>query len=411
LNVVLGISGGIAAYKAPDLVRRLRERGAEVQIIMTASAEEFVTSTALQAVSGKPVRSNLWDKEAEAAMSHIELARWADVVVIAPATAEVMARIVSGGAPDLLTTVCLATEAPIALAPAMNHVMWSNPATKANREVLEKRGIHILGPGIGSQACGETGAGRMLEPDAIAAAVFSLTGGKGEGLLEGKKVVITAGPTREAIDPVRYITNRSSGKMGYAMASAAAAQGASVVLISGPVNLSPPPGVDVVDVESAEQMYAATHAVIGDADIFVGAAAVADYRPASVVDQKIKKKDDAMRLELVRCPDILASVAGLDAPPFTVGFAAETENVIDYARGKLENKKLDLIIANRVGDNCGFDRDDNTATALWKNGEKSFPTCSKIDLARELIELVAEHFYAVRGADTQPKLTIISNSD
>ena len=411
MNVVLGISGGIAAYKAPDLVRRLRERGAEVQIVMTASAEEFVTSTALQAVSGKPIRSNLWDKEAEAAMSHIELARWADVVVIAPATAEVMARIVSGGAPDLLTTVCLATEAPIALAPAMNHVMWSNPATQANREVLEKRGIHILGPGIGSQACGETGAGRMLEPDAIAAAVFSLTGGKGEGLLEGRKVVITAGPTREAIDPVRYITNRSSGKMGYALASAAAAQGASVILISGPVSLVEPPGIDVVHVESAEQMYAATHAVIADADIYIGAAAVADYRPAAVVEQKIKKTTDAMSLELVRCPDILASVAALESPPFTVGFAAETENVIDYARGKLAKKKLDLIIANRVGDNCGFDRDDNTATALWNNGEKNFPTCSKIELARELIELAAQHFYAVRGADTQPRLTIISNAD
>ncbi len=411
MNVVLGISGGIAAYKAPDLVRRLRERGAEVQIVMTASAEEFVTSTALQAVSGKPIRSNLWDKEAEAAMSHIELARWADVVVIAPATAEVMARIVSGGAPDLLTTICLATKAPIALAPAMNHVMWNNAATQANREVLEKRGIHILGPGIGSQACGETGAGRMLEPDAIAAAVFSLGGGNGEGLLDGRKVVITAGPTREAIDPVRYITNRSSGKMGYALASAAAAQGATVVLISGPVNVPAPPGIEVVDVESAQQMYEATHAAIGDADIFIAAAAVADYRPANVVRQKIKKKNDAMSIELVRCPDILASVAGKESPPFTVGFAAETENVIEYARGKLENKKLDLIVANRVGDNCGFDRDDNTATALWHNGQKNFPTCSKIDLSRELIELIAQHFYAVRGADTQPRLTVISNTD
>lgn len=411
MNVVLGISGGIAAYKSPDLVRRLRERGADVQIVMTASAEEFVTATALQAVSGRPIRSNLWDKEAEAAMSHIELARWADVVLIAPATAEVMARIVSGGAPDLLTTICLATEAPIALAPAMNHVMWSNPATQANREVLEKRGIHILGPGIGSQACGETGAGRMLEPDAIAAAVFSLTGGKGEGRLEGRKVVITAGPTREAIDPVRYITNRSSGKMGYALASAAAAQGASVVLISGPVSIPKPAGIEVIDVESAEQMYSATHTAIADADVFIAAAAVADYRPANAVDRKIKKNNESMRLELVRCPDILASIAGLDAAPFTVGFAAETNDVIEYARGKLEKKKLDLIIANRVGVDCGFDRDDNTATALWNKGEKSFPTCSKLDLARDLIELIAEHFYAVRGADTQPKLTVISNSD
>jgi len=411
MNVVLGITGGIAAYKAPDLVRRLRERGADVQIVMTASAEEFVTGTALQAVSGRPIRSNLWDKEAEAAMSHIELARWAEVVLIAPATAEVMARIVSGGAPDLLTTICLATEAPIALAPAMNHVMWSNPATQANRAVLEERGIHILGPGVGSQACGEEGAGRMLEPDAIAATVFNLTGGKGEGLLEGEKVVITAGPTREAIDPVRYITNRSSGKMGYAMASAAAAQGAEVVLISGPVSLAGPSGIEVVNVESAEEMFTATHDAVGDADIFVAAAAVADYRPADVVEQKIKKSEEVMTLELARCPDILASVAALDVAPFTVGFAAETENVIDYARGKLEKKKLDMIVANRVGRDCGFDRDDNAATVLWAGGEQSYPISSKTDLARQLIELMAEHFYASRGSDTQPRLTIISNRD
>jgi phosphopantothenoylcysteine decarboxylase/phosphopantothenate--cysteine ligase len=411
MNIVLGITGGIAAYKAPDLVRRLRERGAEVQIVMTSSAEEFVTGTALQAVSGKPIRSNLWDKEAEAAMSHIELARWADFVLIAPATAEVMARIVSGGAPDLLTTICLATEAPIALAPAMNHVMWSNPATQSNREVLEARGIHVIGPGVGSQACGETGAGRMLETDLIAATVFNLTGGKGEGLLEGRTVVVTAGPTREAIDPVRYITNRSSGKMGYAIASAAAAQGACVTLVSGPVSLPEPPGIDVVNVESAEEMYAASHEAIGDADIFIAAAAVADYKPTDISQQKIKKNDEGMTLELVRCPDILASVAALDTPPFTVGFAAETENVIEYARGKLEKKKLDMIVANRVGRDCGFDYDDNTATALWHDGEKAFPKLSKVDLARKLIELAAERFYAVSASETQPKLTIISNND
>lgn len=411
MKVVLGITGGIAAYKAPDLVRRLRERGADVQIVMTASAEEFVTATALQAVSGRPIRSNLWDKDAEAAMSHIELARWADVVLIAPATAEVMARIVSGGAPDLLSTICLATEAPIALAPAMNHVMWSNPATQSNRAILEERGIHILGPGIGSQACGETGAGRMLETDAIAAAVFSLAGAKGAGLLGGKKVVVTAGPTREAIDPVRYITNRSSGKMGYALASAAAAQGASVVLISGPVSLAVPPGIDVVNVESAEEMYAATHEAITGADLFIAAAAVADYRPAQLAAQKIKKNNESMSLSLVRCPDILASVAALDAAPFTIGFAAETENVIDYARGKLENKKLDMIVANRVGTDCGFDCDENAVTVLWRGGEQSFPMASKVDLARDIIELAANHFYAVRGSGTQPRLTIISNKD
>ena len=411
MNVVLGITGGIAAYKSPDLVRRLRERGAEVQIVMTASAAEFVTETALQAVSGRPVRDNLWDKEAEAAMSHIELARWADVVLIAPATAEVMARIVSGGAPDLLTTICLATEAPIALAPAMNRVMWSNPATEANRKVLEERGIHLIGPGVGSQACGETGAGRMLEPDVIAATVFNITAEKGQGLFEGRKVVITAGPTREAIDPVRYITNRSSGKMGYAMASAAAAQGADVILVSGPVELADPVGVEVVRVESAEEMFDATHAAVVDADMFIAAAAVADYRPAKIVEQKIKKSDASISLELVRCPDILASVAALDAAPFTVGFAAETENVREYARAKMQKKGLDMIIANRVGHDRGFDRDDNAVTVLWDGGEQSFPTSLKVELARNLIELVAKHFYAVRGSETQPKLTIISNTD
>ena len=411
MNVVLGITGGIAAYKSPDLVRRLRERGAEVQIVMTASAAEFVTETALQAVSGRPVRDNLWDKEAEAAMSHIELARWADVVLVAPATAEVMARIVSGGAPDLLTTICLATEAPIALAPAMNRVMWSNPATEANRKVLEERGIHLVGPGVGSQACGETGAGRMLEPDVIAATIFNITAEKGQGLLEGKKVVITAGPTREAIDPVRYITNRSSGKMGYAMASSAAAQGADVILVSGPTNLSVPVGVEVVSVESAEEMFDATHAAVIDADMFIAAAAVADYRPAKIVEQKIKKSDAAMSLELVRCADILASVAALDVAPFAVGFAAETENVREYARAKMENKGLDMIIADRVGRDRGFDRDDNAATVIWDGGEKSFPMSSKVELARNLIELVAKHFYAVRGSETQPKLSIIANTD
>ena len=411
MNIVLGITGGIAAYKAPDLVRRLRERGGDVQIVMTASAEEFVTSTALQAVSGRPIRSNLWDKEAEAAMSHIELARWADIVLIAPATAEIMARIVSGGAPDLLTTICLATEAPIALAPAMNRVMWSNPATQANRRVLESRGTHILGPAVGSQACGETGAGRMLDPDTIAAAVFDIGTTQGEGLLNNRKVVITAGPTREAIDPVRYITNRSSGKMGYAMARAAAAQGADVILISGPVDLPDPPGVEVRNVTTAQEMHDATHDCVKEADIFVAAAAVADYRPKDLKEQKIKKNDESMTINLVRCPDILASVAALDAGPFTVGFAAETEKVDEYARSKLENKALDMIIANRVGNDCGFDRDDNAVNVLWNDGEKRYPQAQKSKLARDLVELIAERYYAARGTDTQPRLTVISTTD
>jgi phosphopantothenoylcysteine decarboxylase/phosphopantothenate--cysteine ligase len=289
--------------------------------------------------------------------------------------------------------------------------MWSNPATEANRKVLEERGIHLIGPGVGSQACGETGAGRMLEPDVIAATVFNITAEKGQGLFEGRKVVITAGPTREAIDPVRYITNRSSGKMGYAMASAAAAQGADVILVSGPVELADPVGVEVVRVESAEEMFDATHAAVVDADMFIAAAAVADYRPAKIVEQKIKKSDASISLELVRCPDILASVAALDAAPFTVGFAAETENVREYARAKMQKKGLDMIIANRVGHDRGFDRDDNAVTVLWDSGEQSFPTSLKVELARNLIELVAKHFYAVRGSETQPKLTIISNTD
>ena len=405
LKVVLGICGGIAAYKTPDLVRRLREHDAEVQIIMTASAEQFVTGTALQAVSGRPVRSNLWDKEAESAMSHIELARWADVVLIAPATAEVMARIVSGAAPDLLTTVCLATEAPIALAPAMNHVMWSNPATQANRQLLEDRGIHILGPGFGSQACGESGAGRMLETDAIAASLIALAGVRGNGLLQGCKVVVTAGPTREAIDPVRYITNRSSGKMGYALASAAVAEGADVTLVSGPVSLPAPPGVTLVLAESADDMYRATHEVMPGADIFIATAAVADYRPAAAAPQKIKKTADTQQLELVRCPDIVASVAALDPAPFTVGFAAETENVLEHARGKLQRKKLDLIVANRVGEDCGFESDENTVTALWDGGERHFAAAPKTKIARDLVVLIAERLArpeSVRGAVSDP---------
>jgi phosphopantothenoylcysteine decarboxylase/phosphopantothenate--cysteine ligase len=374
MNIVLGISGGIAAYKTPELVRRLRERGADVQIVMTASAEEFVTSTSLQAVSGRPIRSNLWDKEAEASMSHIELARWADIVLIAPATAEIMARLASGAAPDLLTTLCLATEAPIAIAPAMNRIMWANLAVQANRNLLEDRGVVILGPDHGSQACGETGAGRMIEPDEIAAAVCdpAFAGAAEDGPLAGQHVVVTAGPTREAIDPVRYITNRSPGKMGYAIAAAARARGAKVTLISGPVSISEPHGVDVIRVENAEEMHEATHEHIGLADIFIGAAAVSDYRAADAASQKIKKTKDTMTIELVRSPDILASVAALDDAPFTVGFAAETNNVREYALQKLENKKLDMIVANRVGRDCGFDYDDNAADVLWPGGERSF---------------------------------------
>jgi phosphopantothenoylcysteine decarboxylase/phosphopantothenate--cysteine ligase len=413
MNIVLGITGGIAAYKTPELVRRLRERGADVQIVMTASAEEFVTPTSLQAVSGRPIRSNLWDKEAEASMSHIELARWADLVLIAPATAEIMARLASGAAPDLLTTLCLATEAPIAVAPAMNRVMWANPAVQANRDLLEARDIVILGPDHGSQACGETGAGRMIEPDEIAAAVcdpaFAVSDAAGP--LAGKVVIVTAGPTREALDPVRYITNRSSGKMGYAMAAAARARGAKVTLISGPVSIPEPRGVDLIRVETAQEMHTATHERIGEADIFIAAAAVSDYRAANAASQKIKKTKDTMSLELVRSPDILASVAALHDAPFTVGFAAETNNVRNYALAKLENKSLDMIVANRVGRDCGFDHDDNAADVLWRGGERRFTKMAKTELAHELVDQITERYDMTRGKDTQPTLSIISVKD
>jgi len=398
MNIVLGISGGIAAYKTPELVRQLKSQGADVQIVMTSSAEEFVTATALQAVSGQPIRSNLWDKEAEASMGHIELARWADVVLIAPATAEIMARLAGGAAPDLLSTLCLATEAPIVIAPAMNHVMWSNPAVQANRATLADRGFAVIGPDHGSQACGETGAGRMTEPEQIAAIVTApgFRGAAGEGLLAGKTVLVTAGPTREPIDPVRYITNRSSGKMGFAMASAAAAQGARTILISGPVALNTPRGVEIHRVETAEEMFATTHANIDGVDVFIAAAAVADYRPAALCEQKIKKKDDAMRIDLLRSKDILASVAALEAAPFTVGFAAETENLREHALAKLENKKLDMIIANLVGRDRGFDRDENTVCVYTADGHQAFPMTNKVELARDLIEVIAKRYASTK---------------
>ncbi len=393
MNVLLGISGGIAAYKTPELVRRLRERGAEVQIVMTESAAEFVTETALQAVSGRPIRSNLWDKEAEASMSHIELARWADVVLIAPATAGIIARLASGAASDLLTTVCLATEAPLAIAPAMNKVMWANAAVQSNRDTLAARGVKILGPDSGSQACGDVGEGRMLDPDEIAAIVCGPTlVGRDDLRLSGKTVVVTAGPTREPIDPVRFITNRSSGKMGYAIAAAALEQGARVVLISGPTSISPPNGADVYRVESAQEMYDATHEHIADADIFIATAAVSDYRPTKMQTQKIKKNAATMSIDLVRSEDILASVAALDDPPFTVGFAAETENVRDHALGKLQRKKLDMIVANQVGDGKGFDSDQNAVSVYWQAGEQAFNTAEKTELARDVLKLIAERF-------------------
>jgi phosphopantothenoylcysteine decarboxylase / phosphopantothenate---cysteine ligase len=396
-NIILGVTGSIAAYKAPEIVRRLRDGGATVQVVLTDSASRFITATSLQAVSGLPVRRDLWDEAAEASMGHIELARWADLVLIAPATAEVMMRLATGSAADLLTTLCLATEAPIAIAPAMNRVMWAHPAVQANREILASRGVRVLGPGSGGQACGEFGEGRMLEPADIAAEALASAEASGAGPLSGRTVMITAGPTREAIDPVRFISNRSSGRMGYALAEAARAAGAKVLLVSGPVGLDAPGGVERVCVETAEQMFAETQNRIDGVEIFIGAAAISDYRPAAVAPQKIKKNSQELRLDLVKAPDTLAAVARLEDGPFTVGFAAETERLREHALAKLEGKKLDLIVANLVGDGRGFDAAQNAVEVYWKGGERSLPLMEKPALARELIRLVAERFEAARG--------------
>ena len=396
-RIVLGVSGGIAAYKAPELVRRLTERGCEVQVVMTAGARQFVTPLTFEAVSGRRVRDDLWDPAAEAAMGHIELARWADVVLVAPATAHFLGELAGGLAGDLLSTLCLATTAPIVVAPAMNQAMWANPAVQANRALLESRGIKFIGPAEGDQACGEVGPGRMVEPLAIAEAVLEIPQRlRTLGPLAGLKTVITAGPTREPIDPVRYITNRSSGKMGFAVAAALREAGADVVLVSGPVSLATPTGVRRVDVETAEQMYAKVQEEIAGTDIFVGCAAVADYRPDKVAPQKIKRGASEMELALVRSPDTLASVASLPKPPFTVGFAAETQDVAKYAREKLERKRVDMIAANLVGPDCGFDRETNALTVFWPGGELALGEGSKPVLARRLVELVAERYRAAR---------------
>ncbi|BCX87892.1 phosphopantothenoylcysteine decarboxylase/phosphopantothenate---cysteine ligase [Methylomarinovum tepidoasis] len=388
-RILLGITGGIAAYKTAELVRLLRRAGAEVQVVMTEAATRFITPLTLQALSGRPVRTGLFDPRAEAAMGHIELARWAEQVVIAPASADFLARLRIGMADDLLTTLCLATEAPVAVAPAMNRVMWQHPATRENVAVLRQRGVDIWGPAEGAQACGEAGPGRMLEPAEIFEHLEACWRG---GPLAGRRVLITAGPTREAIDPVRFLSNRSSGKMGYALAQAAREAGAEVVLVSGPVSLPSPAGVAVVAVESAAQMYEQVMARVADCDVFIGAAAVADYAPVTVAGQKLKKHRDRLQLELVRTPDILAAVATHRPRPFTVGFAAETERVREYARDKLARKGLDLIAANPVGPGQGFDRDDNTLWVFWPGGERDLGTASKKALARRLITLIGERY-------------------
>lgn len=396
-HILLGVTGGIAAYKSPDIVRRLAERGAEVQVVMTAGAREFVAPLTFQAVSGREVRSDLWDESAERAMSHIELARWADLVLIAPATADFLAQLAHGMADNLLNTICLATGAPLAVAPAMNRLMWANPATQANVAQLRARGVHVLGPDSGSQACGETGEGRMMEPFDIAAAAFSLL--PAEGPLKGRKVVVTAGPTRERIDPVRFISNRSSGKMGYAVAQAARDRGAEVVLVSGPVNLAAPPGVRRINVETAQQMHDAVMAEIAGSDIFIGTAAVADYRPANPADCKIKKVSDKLDVCMERTVDILAAVAARADRPYTVGFAAETNNVEEHALAKLSRKKLDLIAANEVGDTKVFEQDDNALTLLWPGGGKlELGAGAKTELAQKLLEVIASRFLQHAGS-------------
>ncbi|MBV8742639.1 MAG: bifunctional phosphopantothenoylcysteine decarboxylase/phosphopantothenate--cysteine ligase CoaBC [Sinobacteraceae bacterium] len=398
-RILLGVTGGIAAYKSPDLVRRLRERGAEVQVVMTSGAREFVTPLTFQAVSGRAVRTELWDAAAEAAMGHIELARWADLVLVAPASADFLSRLSRGAADDLLATLCLATSAPLVVAPAMNRLMWSNAATVANVALLMQRGISVLGPAEGDQACGEVGAGRMLEPLELAERAALLLGTAGP--LRGRKVLITAGPTREAIDPVRFISNRSSGKMGFAVAQAARELGAEVTLVSGPVSLPTPAGVRRLDVESALQMLNAVMSEVEGADIFISTAAVADYRPTRAAPQKIKKTTDTLDLNMERTPDVLATVAALPRRPFVVGFAAETESVEQHARAKLLRKNLDMIAANEVGCDKAFDCEDNQLIVLSRNTRYELGRASKLTLARELLALVVRSYQNAQSGATQ----------
>jgi phosphopantothenoylcysteine decarboxylase/phosphopantothenate--cysteine ligase len=391
-RVLLGVSGGIAAYKSAEVVRRLQDLGATVRVVMTAAATDFITPLTLQALSGNPVHTKLLDTKAEAAMGHIELAKWADVILIAPISANFMAKLASGEASDLLSTLCLASRSLLAVAPAMNQGMWKNPSTQKNLGYLRNRGIHIFGPAEGSQACGDTGPGRMIEPKDIAELTADLFE---TGSLAGIKVVITAGPTREAIDPVRYISNNSSGKMGYALAEAASEAGAETILISGPVNLKPPSRAKTVYVTSAREMHIAALEEAVDCQLFIACAAVADYRPVNQSEQKIKKSKDEITINLIKNPDIVADIAALTNRPFTVGFAAETPQTKDcleiYAREKLERKNLDLVIANDVsGRTMGFDSDDNAVLVVETSSSEAIPKTSKTILSRQLIAKIAQ---------------------
>jgi phosphopantothenoylcysteine decarboxylase/phosphopantothenate--cysteine ligase len=391
-KIVLGVTGSIAAYKSADLVRRLGDAGAELRVVMTKGACEFITPLTLQTLSGHPVAIELLDADQESAMGHIKLARWADWILIAPASADTIARLAQGRADDLLAALCLASESPLVIAPAMNNKMWENQATQQNLAQLQARGAQLLGPASGDQACGEQGAGRLLEPTDIVAGLSKLVV---PAKLRGKRVIITAGPTYEPIDPVRFIGNRSSGKMGFAMAAAAAEAGADVVLIAGPVHLMTPCGVRRINVETAQQMYDAVVGSVPTCDIFVACAAVADYQLESVADNKIKKtKHEKLRLDLIPTLDILSTVASLPDKPFVVGFAAETEHVAGYAQDKFKAKGLDMIAANQVGENMGFAVDNNALQVFWHQGTQVFPLTAKTQLARDLMTLIIERYNA-----------------
>lgn len=386
-RILLGVTGSIAAYKSADLVRRLREAGAIVRVAMSENAKRFITPLTMQAVSGFPVHEELFDVHAEAAMGHIELARWADVVLVAPATADFMVRLANGNADDLLTTLCLATQAPIAIAPAMNQGMWKNTLTQENLQALKQKNVHIFGPAEGSQACGDVGMGRMLEPIHIVEKLSALFA---TGALAGVTVLVTAGPTHEAIDPVRFISNGSSGKMGYALAEAAREAGAYVTIISGPVSIPTPAHIECIPVVSAVEMHDAVMRKIADCDIFLAVAAVSDYRSEKIAEQKIHKDAAEVQLKLERNPDIVASVGQLANKPFIVGFAAETEDVIAQARAKRKRKNMDMIIANDVS--SGMGGDDNAVTVVSAADEVAIPSTSKRKLARQLIALIANEF-------------------
>ena len=403
-RILLGVTGGIAAYKSAELIRSMQEEGAEVRVVMTAAAREFITPLTLQALSGHPVSTTLLDAETESVMGHIELARWADLILIAPASADFIARIAVGQGDDLLTTLCLAAEARMAVAPAMNQAMWRNAATASNVMSLRTMGFLIFGPDEGLQACGEIGPGRLLDIEGLIDGVVNIFPSKA---LSGKHVVITAGPTREALDPVRFISNHSSGKQGYALAEAARDAGARVTLISGPTQLETPDRIQRVDVISADDMYGATMNAIPDCDIFIGVAAVADYKPILQADQKIKKSDtnsnQSMTIELIENTDIIAAVAAHPSRPYTVGFAAETQDVITYARRKLDKKRLNMIIANDVSEaDRGFNSENNQTTVLYRANsevlEQSLPLLSKGNVARRIIELISAQTGADGGA-------------